>query len=87
MIQSPSITNAESKAMTTRTFDLFPARPRADSRAGVLQRFRDAWALARQRRALDALEDHLLDDIGLTRADVAREIARPMWDVPGHWRA
>ncbi len=32
-----------------------------------------------QRRSLDRLEIHLLDDIGITRADVAREVAKPFW--------
>jgi uncharacterized protein YjiS (DUF1127 family) len=33
----------------------------------------------RQRRALRALDDRLLKDIGLTRADVERECGRPYW--------
>lgn len=36
----------------------------------------------RQRRALLALSDHMLADLGLTRADAYREGARPFWDVP-----
>jgi uncharacterized protein YjiS (DUF1127 family) len=35
--------------------------------------------LRRQRRALARLENHLLDDIGLTRDDVERELARSIW--------
>jgi uncharacterized protein YjiS (DUF1127 family) len=43
-----------------------------------------AWLVAcieraRQRRALSLLDDHLLRDIGLTRDDVADEIAKPFW--------
>ncbi|MBT5898065.1 MAG: DUF1127 domain-containing protein [Rhodospirillaceae bacterium] len=34
---------------------------------------------ARQRRRLAALDDHLLDDLGLSRADVAAECAKPFW--------
>ncbi len=34
-------------------------------------------ALGRQRRALAELDDRMLDDIGLTRADVAAELRRP----------
>jgi uncharacterized protein YjiS (DUF1127 family) len=34
---------------------------------------------ASQRYALAALDDHHLRDIGLTRSDVAREIAKPFW--------
>jgi len=41
--------------------------------------------LARQRRALARLDGCLLRDIGLDRADVAREAARARWDAPDHW--
>ncbi len=34
---------------------------------------------SRQRRALADLDDHLLDDIGITRSEAAREIAKPFW--------
>lgn len=43
-------------------------------------------ALARQRRALARLDDAALADLGLTRDAAAREAARPVWDVPSHWR-
>lgn len=33
----------------------------------------------RQRRALQALPDHLLQDIGVSRADVAQEAEKPFW--------
>ena len=36
--------------------------------------------LARQRRALGAMSDHMLKDLGLTRADALREAGRPFWD-------
>ncbi|HSA80924.1 MAG TPA: DUF1127 domain-containing protein [Geminicoccaceae bacterium] len=36
--------------------------------------------LARQRRALAAMSDHMLKDLGLTRADALREAGRPFWD-------
>ncbi len=39
-----------------------------------------AWAeRARQRRLLATLDDRLLDDIGLSRADVSRESDKPFW--------
>jgi uncharacterized protein YjiS (DUF1127 family) len=34
---------------------------------------------ARQRRALAALDDHQLRDLGLTRSDAFRESSRPFW--------
>ena len=34
---------------------------------------------ARQRRALSQLDDRLLADIGVTRADAERECAKPFW--------
>jgi uncharacterized protein YjiS (DUF1127 family) len=43
--------------------------------------------LARERRALAAMDDHMLKDIGLTRADAAREAGRWFWDDGGEpWR-
>ncbi|WP_374377891.1 DUF1127 domain-containing protein [Dongia sp.] len=40
-----------------------------------------AFERGRQRRTLGTLSDHQLKDIGLTRADVARETAKPFWRV------
>ena len=34
---------------------------------------------ARQRRHLQSLSDHMLRDIGLTRADVLAEADKPFW--------
>ena len=34
----------------------------------------------RSRQALRELDDHLLKDIGLSRADAEREARRPFWD-------
>ena len=36
--------------------------------------------LARQRRALLTLDDRMLKDIGITRADAQLEASRPFWD-------
>lgn len=33
----------------------------------------------RQRQALSRLDDHLLKDIGISRADVEQEITKPFW--------
>lgn len=34
---------------------------------------------SKQRKELAGLEDHMLEDIGLSRADVRREISKPFW--------
>ena len=34
---------------------------------------------ARDRRQLESLSDHMLRDIGLTRADVYAEASKPFW--------
>jgi hypothetical protein len=39
----------------------------------------DGFARARQRRALMALDDHLLKDIGISRADAVREWRKAPW--------
>jgi uncharacterized protein YjiS (DUF1127 family) len=39
-----------------------------------------AWLeRARQRRQLQRLSEHMLKDIGLSRADVEVEVAKPFW--------
>ena len=39
-----------------------------------------AWLdRARQRRQLQQLGDHMLKDIGLSRADVEAEVCKPFW--------
>jgi uncharacterized protein YjiS (DUF1127 family) len=50
---------------------------RADRAVTTLLRWHE---LARQRRALLRLDDHMLKDIGLSRADALREADRPFWD-------
>lgn len=43
-------------------------------------------AVARSRKGLTRLDDHLLRDIGLTREDARAEARRPVWDAPLHWK-
>ena len=52
----------------------------------IVSRIAAMVAVARQRRALRNLDDHLLHDIGVSNRAAAREAARPMWDVPAAWR-
>jgi uncharacterized protein YjiS (DUF1127 family) len=62
------------------------ARPVVDRAGNGMSRFfrrlAVAFAIARERRALMALSDHTLKDIGLSRADAYREGKRSFWDVP-----
>jgi uncharacterized protein YjiS (DUF1127 family) len=62
----------------------------AAARAGLVARLRPgrllfALEMHRQRARLSQLDDHLLRDIGLTRAEAAAEACRPVWDAPAHW--
>lgn len=54
------------------------AAPRSWGRALVLG-FLALEERRRQRAALSALDDRLLKDIGLTRADVEQEWMKPFW--------
>jgi uncharacterized protein YjiS (DUF1127 family) len=59
------------------------------SRPASLVRIRGAvhhlLGLARTRRALRRLDDHMLRDIGLTRHEAETEASRSLWDAPLHW--
>jgi uncharacterized protein YjiS (DUF1127 family) len=59
----------------------------APRRSGLLARLLAAQRQRRELTALSLLEDRLLDDIGLNRADAMAEVQRPFWDAPAHWRA
>lgn len=67
----------------TRIPALFPARAFEKwSLARILTAFLTAFTVAQERRRLAGLDRHQLDDLGLTAEDVAREAARPIWDLP-----
>ncbi|SFL13358.1 DUF1127 domain-containing protein [Shimia haliotis] len=66
--------------MTTFTL----AGQRKTPRANVFVQIFNWLLIARQRRELAQLDDYALEDMGLSRADVAQEIKRPLWDVPAH---
>ncbi|WP_207623917.1 DUF1127 domain-containing protein [Rhodobacter calidifons] len=63
-----------------------PAAPAPTRRQSFLRRLFGALALARSRRALAHLDDHLLRDIGLSRSKAQAEASRAAWDAPLHWR-
>ena len=47
-----------------------------------LRQFYNVW---RSRRALAALDNAALNDIGLTRVQAQNEAGRPFWDAPKTW--
>lgn len=49
---------------------------------GMLPRLRLAFGVAAQRHRLTRLDDALLADIGLTRAQAEAEARRGFWDLP-----
>ena len=51
--------------------------------AYLINWFERAAAVRRSRRALARLDDQMLKDIGISRADAMRESERPMWDFAG----
>lgn len=64
------------------------ARPVASSRnikPGLAARTFAALAVLRSRRQLAALDQHQLDDLGISAKAAQAEANRPIWDVPAHW--
>jgi uncharacterized protein YjiS (DUF1127 family) len=56
------------------------ARGRFGESAGQIAEIGMTWLdRARQRRRLAELSDHMLRDIGLTRADAWAEVDKPFW--------
>jgi uncharacterized protein YjiS (DUF1127 family) len=55
-----------------------PAAP-LTSLAVVVEGVLGWFERTRQRRQLSELSDHMLKDIGLSRADVEAEAAKPFW--------
>lgn len=49
---------------------------------GLIAKLEEMMRTYRQRRALLALSDHMLRDIGLSRADAYREGTRAFWELP-----
>ena len=65
----------------------FRALPfRRPPRRGLFAHLPGMASLRRQRARLAGLDDRMLRDIGLDRAEAAAEAARPAWDAPRHWR-
>ena len=53
----------------------------------LLDRYVAAQALHKQHHALLLLDDSLLSDIGITRAQALKQAATPIWNAPNHWKS
>jgi len=51
----------------------------------VMSSIRQVFAVAHQRRQLRALDEHLLEDIGISRAQALEEGRQTAWSAPIHW--
>lgn len=73
--------------MTAQTTNVtyIPARP-APAQTGI-GKFLQMLAVRKTRKQLAEVDDHILEDIGISRAAAEFEASRPLWDVPNHWRA
>jgi uncharacterized protein YjiS (DUF1127 family) len=82
MITAPGTTPALGRLVGTRDTDTRDTQSLARVWSGPTRGL-DLLAVwrkrCRQRAALAALDDWLLRDIGLTRADIIRECAKPFW--------
>ena len=52
----------------------------------LLDRYFAAQALHKQHQALLHMDDYLLCDIGITRAQAVEQATSPVWDAPNHWK-
>jgi uncharacterized protein YjiS (DUF1127 family) len=54
-------------------------RPMSRIGSRSLELLLEVWTLDRERRALQAMDDAALKDMGLSRADIEGELAKPFW--------
>lgn len=78
---------AQALAMLPRLIDLHPgslvpaSAARRPARPPFWQRVAGWMRVARERRRLLELDQHILQDIGLSPEEAYREATRPFWDV------
>jgi len=65
--------------METLSFGRRFVRPFGAALSGLIDFLGECRSLRRERRALASLDDWVLKDIGVSRADVEGELAKPMW--------
>ena len=65
--------------MGTISLDRLFIRPMSRISTRSLEFLLEVWTLDRERRALQAMDDAALKDMGLSRADIEGELAKPFW--------
>jgi len=79
---------AETTAMTALTISAVPSRLAhfcatvGAAGARVARALAEGWRHRRDAAALAALDDHMLADLGLTRADLNDALCEPLWRDP-----
>lgn len=76
-VETPKVAKAAPAMTWTRAL---PAPGAAQAAPPV-----DTSTLSRSRRRLVELDDHLLKDIGVSRAQAWQEARRPRWNAPDSW--
>lgn len=72
--------------LPTNTVVTAARQRRASTITRLLQQVTLWLEVRRQRRQLMSMSDHMLHDLGLSRADAEGEAMRPFWDLPERWR-
>jgi uncharacterized protein YjiS (DUF1127 family) len=65
--------------MGTISLSRWVIRPLSKIGSSFLDMLIEIWTLDRERRALQAMDDAALKDMGLSRTDVEGELAKPFW--------
>ena len=84
-----TIMKPQAYVLLPRLTDLHPgslspaSSGRRPARASFWQRLVGWSRVARERRRLLELDEHILRDIGLTPEEARREATRPFWDLGG----
>ncbi len=72
-----------SQARRTHSFQIQSTRN--PSAKGMLRKLLTFLSIRRERRALQSLDAHLLDDIGQSQQKANAEALRATWDAPNRW--
>jgi uncharacterized protein YjiS (DUF1127 family) len=67
------------RKMGTISLDRLFIRPMSRIGTRCTEFLLEIWILDRERRALQAMDDAALKDMGLSRADVEGELGKPFW--------